>query len=54
MDDLLNIISTVGFPIAITIYLLIRFDGMLKSMIISQEKMISTIDKLCNKIDLLR
>lgn len=26
MDDLLNVISNLGFPMAITVYLLVRFE----------------------------
>jgi len=51
LDELISLIPNVGFPIAITIYLLVRFDGMIKSMLLSQQEMIMTIEKLCSKIN---
>jgi len=51
LDELISLIPNVGFPITITIYLLVRFDGMIKSMLLSQKEMIMTIEKLCSKIN---
>ena len=51
LEELISLIPNVGFPIVITIYLLVRFDGMIKSMLLSQKEMIMTIEKLCGKIN---
>lgn len=51
MEEIIGLVPNVGFPIAITVYLLVRFDGMIKSMLLSQKEMIMTIEKLCNKIN---
>lgn len=53
MEEIVGLVSSVGFPAAIAIFLLIRFDGIIKSLAISQQKLISAVDKLCNKIDLM-
>lgn len=50
MDELVNLVSSVGFPIAITIFLLIRFDNILQKMVTSQEKMILVLDRIYDKI----
>ena len=50
MDELITLITNVGFPIAITVFLLIRFDGMIQNLVKSQERMTETIERLYNKI----
>ena len=50
MDELITLITNVGFPIAITVYLLIRFDGMMNSLVKSQENMTEIIERLYNKL----
>jgi len=50
LDDLIAVITNVGFPIAITVYLLVRFDGMMNVLVKSQERMIETLDRLYNKL----
>jgi len=50
MDELITLITNVGFPIAITVFLLIRFDGMIQNLVKSQERMTETIERLYNKL----
>ena len=45
-SELINIISDVGFPIAITLYLLYRDT-------VTLNKIVSSMDKLVNKMDLM-
>lgn len=46
MNDLVNIVSTVGFPIAVAGYLLLRQEG-------KMDKLTEAITSLTNKIELL-
>jgi len=50
LEELIAVITNVGFPIAITVYLLVRFDGMMNVLVKSQERMIETLDRLYNKL----
>lgn len=46
MEELTNIITNIGFPMAITIYLLVRFEGMLKKVNESQDKLSHCMEKI--------
>lgn len=45
MDGFVNLIANVGFPIAVSIYLLIRIEGKLESLTHSINELTSTIGK---------
>lgn len=49
MDFLIETIANVGFPIGITIYLLIRIEGKLENLTMSIEKLSQTIVEKWNK-----
>ncbi len=50
MDFLIETIANVGFPIGISIYLLIRIEGKLENLTTSIEKLSQTIVEKWNKI----
>lgn len=43
MEFLINTIANVGFPIGITLYLLVRIEGKLENLTLSIEKLAKTI-----------
>lgn len=43
MNDIANLVTNVGFPIAVSIYLLVRFEGKIESLT-------NSINNLTNKI----
>ncbi|WP_084315459.1 YvrJ family protein [Clostridium hydrogeniformans] len=45
MDGFINLIANVGFPIAVSIYLLIRIEGKLESLTESINALTNTIGK---------
>ncbi|WP_411681337.1 YvrJ family protein [Clostridium thailandense] len=45
MDDLLNIIGNVGFPIAVSVYLLVRLEGKLEVLTQSINNLSNVINK---------
>lgn len=45
MDFLIETIANVGFPIAITLYLLMRIEGKVENLAISIEKLARNLDK---------
>jgi septal ring factor EnvC (AmiA/AmiB activator) len=45
MEDVLTAVSTVGFPIAVAVYLLIRIEPKLASMTACVEKLIIVVEK---------
>ena len=51
MDEVINLVSNVGFPVAITIYLLVKFDRTIGSLVKSQEIMVKTMERIYAKID---
>ena len=46
MDPIINLIGNVGFPIAISIYLLVRIEGKLESLTSSINTLSGVIDKI--------
>jgi hypothetical protein len=45
MEDWIKLISTVGFPIAVTAYLLIRLEGTIKSLNDAVQRLIVSLAK---------
>lgn len=45
MNDLLNIIGNVGFPIAVSVYLLVRLEGRLEVLTQSINNLSNVINK---------
>ena len=45
IDDWIKLISTVGFPIAVTAYLLIRLEGTIKSLTDAVQRLIVSMAK---------
>jgi len=45
MEDWIKLISTVGFPIAVTAYLLIRLEGSIKSLTEAVQGLIISLAK---------
>ncbi|WP_411681322.1 YvrJ family protein [Clostridium thailandense] len=45
MNDLLNIIGNVGFPIAVSVYLLVRLEGKLEVLTQSINNLSNVINK---------
>ena len=57
MDELINIISNFGFPIALTIYLMVRFEKKIDDLdksISGESGLIVQIKELGSKIDELK
>lgn len=46
MDGLISLIGNVGFPIAISIYLLVRIEGKLENLTASINNLSSVINRL--------
>lgn len=46
MDPIINLIGNVGFPIAISIYLLVRIEGKLENLTSSINTLSGVIDKI--------
>lgn len=46
MDEIVALISNMGFPIAISLYLLIRIEGKLESLTISINNLSQTINSI--------
>ncbi|KZL94067.1 YvrJ family protein [Clostridium magnum] len=49
--DLLTTIGNVGFPIAVSVYLLVRFEGKLEALTLSINDLSSSIKSLLIKSD---
>lgn len=45
MEEILQAISTVGFPIAVAVYLLVRIEPKLSSMTVCIEKLASIVEE---------
>ena len=45
MEELLQAISTVGFPIAVAVYLLVRIEPKLSAMTACIEKLVAIVEK---------
>lgn len=45
MEDWIKLISTVGFPIAVTAYLLLRLEGNIKSLTDAIQRLIISLAK---------
>lgn len=50
MDDMVNLISNVGFPIAITMFLLLKMDKKIDTLSSSIVNLSNSVEKLINKI----
>ncbi|WP_090042778.1 YvrJ family protein [Clostridium frigidicarnis] len=50
MDDMVSLVSNVGFPIAITIFLLIRMEKKVDGLSTSISKLSTSVEKLIEKI----
>jgi len=48
MDNIINLVGNVGFPIAISIYLLVRIEGKLESLTNSINVLSSAINRIEN------
>lgn len=46
MEEIVDLISNMGFPIAISLYLLIRIEGKLESLTISINNLSQTINSI--------
>lgn len=46
MNELVNLIANLGFPIAISLYLLIRIEGKLESLTTSINNLAQTINSI--------
>lgn len=46
MDEMINIISNIGFPMAISLYLLIRIEGKLENLTLSINELSQTIKSM--------
>jgi YvrJ protein family len=46
MEDIVQLISNLGFPIAISLYLLIRIEGKLESLTLSINNLSQTINSI--------
>lgn len=46
MDSIVNLIGNVGFPIAVSIYLLVRIEGKLENLTSSINSLSGVIDKI--------
>lgn len=46
VEELINLISNLGFPIAISLYLLIRIEGKLENLTISINNLSQTINSI--------
>jgi len=46
VEEIVYLVANLGFPVAISVYLLMRFDGLIKQLVLSQEKLIVTVEKL--------
>lgn len=46
MDEIINIISNIGFPMAISLYLLIRIEGKLENLTLSINELSQTIKSM--------
>lgn len=46
MDDFINVISNIGFPMAISLYLLIRIEGKLENLTLSINDLSQTIKSI--------
>lgn len=51
MEELIKLISNVGFPIAVAVYLLIRSEKKMDILTESITKLTGAVDKLNKKID---
>jgi hypothetical protein len=49
--DFVTIISTVGFPIAMCVYLMVRFEKVLDNNTKSVDKLIDVIDRMCKEMN---
>jgi hypothetical protein len=45
MEELLGQVGNVGFPIALSIYLLVRLEGKMEQLTISIQKLTAVLDK---------
>lgn len=50
MEDMVSLVSNVGFPIAITIFLLIRMEKKVDGLSTSISKLSNSVEKLIEKI----
>ncbi|MBU5454678.1 YvrJ family protein [Caproiciproducens sp. MSJ-32] len=48
MEDIVQLISNLGFPIAISLYLLIRIEGKLENLTISINNLSQSINSIRN------
>jgi len=46
MDEIINIISNIGFPMAISLYLLVRIEGKLENLTLSINELSQTIKSM--------
>lgn len=46
MDEIINIISNIGFPMAISLYLLVRIEGKLENLTLSINQLSQTIKSM--------
>jgi len=46
MDEFINVISNIGFPMAISLYLLIRIEGKLENLTLSINDLSQTIKSM--------
>ena len=51
MEDMINVIANVGFPIAIALYLLIRGEQKLEALTMSITELSHNINTLCEKVN---
>ena len=51
MEDMINVIADVGFPIAIALYLLVRGEQKLEALTISITNLSQNINTLCERVN---
>ena len=51
MEDMINVIANVGFPIAIALYLLVRGEQKLEALTMSITELSHNINTLCEKVN---
>ncbi len=51
MEDMINLIANVGFPIAVTLYLLVRGEQRLEALTKSITELSHNINTLCEKVN---
>lgn len=50
MTELVDMIAGTGFPIAVSVYLLVKFQGSLQELADTQAKVAEKLDLLCDKL----